>query len=82
MKVFNIFSIPPDQIQFWQGTHIYCVRKLLIFLLVANKTEFCIFPAFYYFGHRYPPSVERIMFYAKETAYGDDLVFGIIRFKR
>lgn len=82
MEVFNIFSFSPDKIQFWQYTHIYCIGKLLIFFLMTNEMEFRIFATFYYPGHGYFTSIDGIIFHTKKTAYGDDLVFGIIRFKR
>lgn len=82
MEVFNIFSFSPDKIQFWQYTHIYCIGKLLILFLMTNEMEFCIFTTFYYPRHGYFASIDGIMFHTKKTAYGDDLVFGIIRLKR
>lgn len=82
MEVFNIFSFSPDKIQFWQYTHIYCIGQLLIFFLMTNEMEFCIFTTFYYPRHGYFASIDGIMFHTKKTAYGDDLVIGMIRLKR
>lgn len=49
---------------------------------MTNEMEFCIFTAFYYPGHGDFTSVDGIMLHAKKAIYGDNLIFGIIRFKR
>lgn len=83
MEVFNIFSFSPDKIQFWQYTHIYCIGKLLILFLMTNEMEFChIYLHFITLDMGILPPSTELCSIPKKLAYGDDLVFGIIRLKR
>ncbi|MEA7931681.1 beta-eliminating lyase-related protein, partial [Salmonella enterica subsp. enterica serovar Montevideo] len=43
-----------------RDTHIYCIGKLLIFFLMTNEMEFCIFTTFYYPRHGYFASIDGI----------------------